>query len=120
MTRTQRTLGAILLAAGAVSCSSDGTAPQAASCSEETSSVDATISVGSSVTFNWTPGLSGGTRSHQTRGFGARCLVDRHLPVEYGCHGPGHESEFLAADRASKRDRQRPFAAGSAAASAAT
>jgi hypothetical protein len=55
MTRTQRTLGAILLAAGAVSCSSDGTAPQAASCSEETSSVDATISVGSSVTFNWTP-----------------------------------------------------------------
>jgi hypothetical protein len=55
MTRTQRSLGAILLAMATVSCSSDGTAPQPASCSEQTSSVDATISVGPSVTFNWTP-----------------------------------------------------------------
>jgi hypothetical protein len=55
MTRRQRTLGAIVLAIAVVSCSGDGTAPQGASCSDQTSSVDATISVGTSVTFNWTP-----------------------------------------------------------------
>jgi hypothetical protein len=48
-------LGAILLATAAVSCSSDSTGPQPPSCLEETSSVNATISVGTSVTFDWTP-----------------------------------------------------------------
>lgn len=56
MPRIQTIVVAILLMAVAASCASDSTAPQAETCSTDTTtSVEPTISVGSSVVFDWKP-----------------------------------------------------------------
>ncbi len=45
----------VLAGAAILSCSDDPTGPETADCAAETSSVEATVSVGSSVTFDWSP-----------------------------------------------------------------
>ncbi|HTI65419.1 MAG TPA: hypothetical protein VL524_17980 [Gemmatimonadaceae bacterium] len=46
---------ALAIAVAVTSCSGDATGPSAKDCTESTTSVNATISVGDSVVFDWTP-----------------------------------------------------------------
>ena len=55
VTGTRRILEIALVATVSASCSSDGTAPKSVSCLDTTTSVDATVSVGTSVTLDWAP-----------------------------------------------------------------
>lgn len=55
MGTTNRIVGTVIVSIGVAGCSGDGTGPKNAGCPSETSSVQAIVTTGASVVFDWNP-----------------------------------------------------------------